>query len=212
MGAGPGVTSTALWALVPIKPLTQAKSRLAPVLDQGARAALVMAMLRHTLAILSQAPALAQVAVVTADSEVQQVAQAYGTISMPEGQTLGLNHSLTWAAAQAQALGATGILVIPGDLPMLSIRSVNLVLRLGLSSQLLIVPDREEQGTNALLMIPPDLIPFRFGPHSFQRHRAAAVARGLAPVIVRVADLAADLDVPDDLAWAASLLGADYEG
>ncbi|MCJ7549608.1 MAG: hypothetical protein MUQ30_07995, partial [Anaerolineae bacterium] len=62
-----------------------------------------------------------------------------------------------------------------------------------------IAPDRRELGTNALLVTPPDLVPFCFGPDSFRQHLAAAEAAGVTPIVFRSPDLAMDVDVPEDL-------------
>src|SRR5437868_2150541 len=63
-----------------------------------------------------------------------------------------------------------------------------------------VAPDRADVGTNALLLRPPRALVPAFGPASFDRHRAAARARGLSVAIVRLPALALDLDTPADLA------------
>jgi 2-phospho-L-lactate guanylyltransferase len=62
-----------------------------------------------------------------------------------------------------------------------------------------VAPCRHGTGTNALLIQPPGLIPFAFGPGSFAAHCAAARAAGVEPVIYRSATIALDLDTPEDL-------------
>jgi 2-phospho-L-lactate guanylyltransferase len=65
-----------------------------------------------------------------------------------------------------------------------------------------IAPSRRLDGTNALFLRPPGLIPFAFGPGSLEQHQQAARAMGLEPVIYRSPTTALDLDVPMDLeAW-----------
>jgi 2-phospho-L-lactate guanylyltransferase len=62
-----------------------------------------------------------------------------------------------------------------------------------------VAPCRHGTGTNALLILPPGLIPFAFGPDSFAAHCAAARAAGVEPVIYRSATITLDLDTPEDL-------------
>ncbi len=62
-----------------------------------------------------------------------------------------------------------------------------------------VAPCHHGTGTNALLVCPPGLIPFAFGPDSFAAHVAAARAAGVEPVIYRSATVALDLDTPEDL-------------
>jgi 2-phospho-L-lactate guanylyltransferase len=53
-----------------------------------------------------------------------------------------------------------------------------------------------------LLVRPPGLIPFAFGPDSFAAHCAAARAAGVQPVVHRSPTIALDLDTPED--WEIS--------
>jgi 2-phospho-L-lactate guanylyltransferase len=70
-----------------------------------------------------------------------------------------------------------------------------------------LVTDRAGDGTNALLLAPPDAIPFRFGPGSRAAHAAASKSAGAAYVEV-AGPLDLDLDTPDDL-LAAEAHGLD---
>jgi 2-phospho-L-lactate guanylyltransferase len=65
---------------------------------------------------------------------------------------------------------------------------------------IVIVPDRHGQGTNALLLSPPDVMTPAFGEGSFARHAALARAAGAAPRVVDVPSLGLDIDTADDLA------------
>jgi 2-phospho-L-lactate guanylyltransferase len=69
---------------------------------------------------------------------------------------------------------------------------------------LVIAPCRHRTGTNALLLRPPGLIPFAFGPDSFAAHCAAARAAGVEPVVHRANSLAFDLDTPED--WELGIM------
>mgnify|MGYP006287285691 FL=1 len=189
-----------IWAIVPIKPLAEAKSRLAPALTPEARRQLTVRLLHHTLSVLTQVETLAGVLVVSADDAVGRIAQAHDAAFLPEPEAPGLNVSLTVAADQAQAWGATGVLIVPGDLPQLDVASLEAVLTAAPTSPaLVIVPDRRERGTNVLLLKPPDLLPFRYGPGSFRRHLALAGARDVQPIVRRFPNLAIDADLPQDL-------------
>jgi 2-phospho-L-lactate guanylyltransferase len=64
---------------------------------------------------------------------------------------------------------------------------------------IVIAPDRPEDGTNVLLVRPPDAIHFSYGPASFTAHRAQAAEHGLIVHEYRSATTAFDIDVPDDL-------------
>jgi 2-phospho-L-lactate guanylyltransferase len=54
-------------------------------------------------------------------------------------------------------------------------------------------------GTNALLIQPPEILPFAFGADSFEAHLVAARRRGLDVKICERPHLAFDLDTAGDL-------------
>ncbi len=188
-----------IWALIPVKPLAESKTRLALALKPPDRVKLVRAMLHHTLQVLGRVRKLGGVAVVTPDVAVSALAIEYGARVLHEPCAPGLNASLSWATTHLRDAGAGGVLVIPGDLPLLREESVEALLAAATSPGVVVSPDRHRQGTNALLVAPPSLIPYRFGRDSFQRHQDAATAAGVKPVVVETPDLAADVDLPEDL-------------
>jgi 2-phospho-L-lactate guanylyltransferase len=72
-----------------------------------------------------------------------------------------------------------------------------------------IVPDRHGTGTNGLLLSPPDAIAPSFGPGSFERHRALALAAGMPCRVERPPSLLLDIDTGADLAVLRERLAAD---
>jgi 2-phospho-L-lactate guanylyltransferase len=71
------------------------------------------------------------------------------------------------------------------------------------------VPDRHGTGTNGLLLTPPDAISPSFGPGSFERHRALALAAGLPCRVERPPSLLLDIDTGADLAALRERLTAE---
>jgi 2-phospho-L-lactate guanylyltransferase (CobY/MobA/RfbA family) len=62
-----------------------------------------------------------------------------------------------------------------------------------------ISPDRKKEGTNALLVCPPDLIDFKYGKGSFKKHQKAAIEANARLEIYDLPSLELDLDEPEDL-------------
>jgi 2-phospho-L-lactate guanylyltransferase len=89
----------------------------------------------------------------------------------------------------------TLVVVAHGDLP--NARGLD---RLGEPDRVTLVPDLREDGTNVAVVPAGAGFRFSYGPGSFERHRAEAARLGLACDIVRDVRLAADVDVPADLA------------
>ena len=189
-----------LWAVVPVKPLPQAKSRLANVLTEAERVELCRRMLSRTLEILTGIQEIAGTLVVSADPVVRQLAAAAGGVPLPEPDPPNLNRALLLAREAAQAAGASAMLVLSADLPQLAASDVQAMLGLAASPPYLVIaPDKDGRGTNALLVAPAALIEFEFGADSFARHVARARAVGARVEICNLPALALDLDSPEDL-------------
>jgi 2-phospho-L-lactate guanylyltransferase len=62
-----------------------------------------------------------------------------------------------------------------------------------------LVPSRDGDGTNGLLLSPPGAFAPSFGPGSFARHLVQAAERGIACRTVRLPGLGLDIDEPHDL-------------
>ncbi|PDW01750.1 2-phospho-L-lactate guanylyltransferase [Candidatus Viridilinea mediisalina] len=188
-----------LHAIVPLKRLHQAKSRLAPVLPPESRRELVLEMLERVLHTL-QHPAVAAVWLVSAEPSVLALGSTWGALPLFD-HTQELNDALTYARTTVWEAGASALLVIPADVPLIIPADVAaLATALAQGSDVVLVPDEHGSGTNALgLRRQANDIPFCFGPASAHQHRAEATARGLTPQHLELPTLALDIDLPVNL-------------
>jgi 2-phospho-L-lactate/phosphoenolpyruvate guanylyltransferase len=184
------------------------KARLGEALDAEEREELVMGLLLHTLAVLGDWPVCRRIHLVSPDPVLQAATSQAGvevTVHRQEGE--GLNDGIAIGVEAARAEGAASLLVLPGDLPQLSVEALELLLTAadagvvaaGGGPLVAIVPADAGGGTNALLLRPPDAIAPAFGPGSFEAHLRAAEAAGVAVQVVNDPSLGYDLDTPDDL-------------
>ena len=96
-----------------------------------------------------------------------------------------LNGALRQGRDAAVAQGATAVLMLPADLPLLSAASLERLLDAADASlaagngrpMVAIAAADARGGTNALLLSPPDVIEPHFGNASFEAHLRAAAAR-----------------------------------
>jgi 2-phospho-L-lactate guanylyltransferase len=195
----PRESATKIWAVVPVKPLQQAKSRLKPVLRVRARARLARSFLAHTLDVLQSVDGIADIVVVSRDPMVHTQARARGVMPLAETESR-LNTAIAQACAYVAAQGASGALIVPTDLPLLAPADVEAIVAMALESECVVIaPDRRDEGTNALLLKSPQALQPAFGPGSFQAHQTQAAARGLPVHLYRSPTIALDIDLPDDL-------------
>ena len=196
-----------LHVVVPIRALSGGKRRLGPVLDAHEREALVIGCLRHTLDVLTSWRGAAVVHVVSPDPAVAPIARAAGARPLLQPGA-GLNAGILAARAVALAEGASALLVIPGDLPLLETgvlealaEAADAAVAAGSGQAIVVIaPADARTGTNALLISPPDAIEPGFGPGSLERHLRGAEAAGASTQLVVDPALGFDLDTPEDLA------------
>ena len=187
-----------MWAIVPLKSLEKAKQRLADVLSADERRLLMLAMARDVLTGLSRSTRLTGILIVSRTPEADALAQTFGTERFAESPDADLSEALTQASEHlAEHLGATGVLIVPADVPLLSPDELDRVL--AAHAAVTIVPDDENLGTNTLICSPPSCVPYLFDGKSFKPHTEAAYRAGLTPRIVRSDNLALDIDTPADL-------------
>ncbi|MCZ7569394.1 MAG: 2-phospho-L-lactate guanylyltransferase [Ardenticatenaceae bacterium] len=192
------------WVLVPAKKPELSKTRLAPLLPPGTRAALARRLLARLLHLLGAARArglVAEIVVVSPDPGLLALAATRGAYPLVE-MVHTLNGALDEAQRAAVARGAAATLVLPTDLPSLCLADIaRLVERGRRAPSVVLAPSRRDGGTNALLQRPAGLIPFAFGPDSAQWHAGFTRKRGVPLAILRTPGLAFDLDLPED--WCA---------
>jgi 2-phospho-L-lactate guanylyltransferase len=187
-------------ALVPVKALGQAKGRLAALLSQEERRALVLAMLEDVLRALQAVPRVDHLAVVSPDADVLAHAEELGADPLSERPNCrGVNQALAHASAALCDRGAGALLVVAADLPAALPTDIGAALSALPEKGVALVPT-DDRGTGAIALRPPDVIPFRFGPRSSVAHKREAVARGLPARVLHLPSLSRDVDEPNDLA------------
>lgn len=194
---GPGRSGHPVTAVVPVKPLPWAKSRLA--LPGELRRALALAFALDTVATLSRSLSVTGIIVVTADADVERSLRGQPVrLLHDEGGGLGKAVSAGCRAAGSWRPGA-GVAVVPADLPCLRTTDVEDVLSAAAGLDGAFVPDRSSRGTTLLVCPPGRLVVPQYGPGSAGRHSALGLRRlDHAPARARH-----DVDTVEDLDLAA---------
>lgn len=189
-------------ALVPLKDLVQAKSRLAGVLRPAERRALAQAMAEDVLTVLSGHSGIAQITLVSDDPGAGLLAQKYGARCWSE-QSLGacgLNALIQNASERLLADSEEPLLVLHADLPLLTAGDISAVLSSQRTLQGLIIGcDRRGRGTNLLAFNAAHTPCFCFGPDSCARHMASARSAGVPVQILQRSGIGVDVDEAPDL-------------
>lgn len=190
-----------MWAVIPVRSLSDAKRRLARVLDPGQRAALARAMLHDVLKIATSAKVLDGVLLVSADLEAIDIAKQYGAETLAEPAPTGYSAAVAAAGRKLSSQGVGGFLHLPADVPLATIGEIEQVTaEHGSAPAVTVVPDLDRRGTNCLALSPPDLLTPAFGPDSCSRHCELATAAGVTPKVLNLPGLGLDIDTGADLA------------
>jgi 2-phospho-L-lactate guanylyltransferase len=187
-----------LWLIIPVKPFGEGKSRLHHVLDASQREALSRRLLRGVIDTVNESVLAERMLVISRDPAVLGLARAAGTATMPETGD-ELNAALESARDQAMAWGAGAVLILPSDLPLVTVDDLARLYALAAEGEGVVIAPSRDGGTNALLLRPAHLLDFSYGPDSFRRHCQQARAEGHRCRVLESPTLAFDLDWPQDL-------------
>ncbi|MGE0823983.1 MAG: 2-phospho-L-lactate guanylyltransferase [Candidatus Binatia bacterium] len=193
------------FVVVPVKSLSLGKSRLAVCLSSQARSALSRAMLTDVVISARHAAAVHRVVMVSSDPSLLELARQLGADAVDEGHPRGLNGAAEVGTNFCLQQGATAVLILLADLPLVTPDDVDLLFRqVQSSAQVTVVPCKEGDGTNALLRVPPVVVPTRFGGPSLVAHQQIAGQYGIPCHVIEVPRIAFDLDSVADLHWLAA--------
>ena len=174
-------------AIVPVKGLAGAKTRLAPLLSAEERARLVVEMLDGVLTACREASAIDGTLLVTPDPALAR-----------DGASLlvdaGTGHADAVALALADPRAAGGALVVMADCPLVTAESLD---ALAASARPLALARARDGGVNALALQEVDGFRPRFGIPAGTTV-AEARAAGYDPVVLDDPRLALDVDRPED--------------
>lgn len=186
-------------AIVPLNVLGKSKARLAPLLKPAEREQLTVAMLKDVLSVLRNAKRIRSVTVVSADRTVRGICRRFGASFLWEGKRRGLNKGVKLAIRSCERRGASSVLVIHSDLPLLKPVEIERFLERSRGYSVALTPSKDRDGTNALLMTPPHVMRPVFGKDSFHRHLRLARRKRARNRILRFKGIGFDVDEPRDL-------------
>ena len=120
----------------------------------------------------------------------------------------GLCHAYSTAAADLLVRGASTMLLLPADIPLVTKADIEALLAEHRCPGVSLAAAGSDGGTNALLVSPPTIIAPAFGDNSCLRHIAHAREQGFQPAVVNTPGLSLDVDTVEDI---RALLAAGRE-
>lgn len=184
-------------AIIPMKPLSEGKSRLSQDLTADQRADLVLGLLRRVIVAIRGA-GMDTIWVVGGDERVNELTHLLGVDRLEELGT-DLNDTLKKAFALAFEHGKSALFVA-GDLPFLKPADIHSMMQASRrQGNVTLAPARRDGGTNSILV--PLGVPLEpeLGSASFMKHLTQAAQLETSVAINSSQGLGFDLDVVDDL-------------
>lgn len=185
--------------LIPVKNLSGAKQRLAPILDQTSRTELAQAMLHDVVSAVAGWSGRPACAMVTGDPFAIELAAKYNFEVIPDPANPGETGAIEMATKVCMARCENNTLVIPADIPLIQADELKQIFTLAPAEGSVLAPAADGRGTNAAFRRPANLFPLRFGNDSFKPHLAAAKATGKVCIVLQLPGIGVDVDNPEDL-------------
>lgn len=183
--------------IIPIKPFSEAKTRLSGAFGPAQRAEIAQRLARRVLTAVRDARLGA--IVVTADSSARISAVEFDAVLVNEELPAGLNAAWHLGIQEAESLGFASALLLPADLPLVKAADIRAAMRRPGIDGIVLSPSRDGDGTNALCIPLPSPIRLSYGPGSFARHVRSALDSGAGVRVIRRPGLVIDVDHPADL-------------
>ena len=180
---------------LPVKSLSEAKSRLDPLLTPLERAVLTLAMLEDVLDATQQLAGW-ETWIISPDEAVLEIAVRRGVTPIVE-ETPSLPAAMAQVDQEAEGRRAEAVAVLLPDTPFMTAAALTKALHtLG---PVVLGPATDGTGTNLLIRRPPGVLAAQFGPDSYRRHLQKAAEAGIPTAVVELPEIGFDLDLPGDI-------------
>ncbi len=189
-----------MWAVIPVKQISQAKQRLSKILSSEERRDFFSAMLEDVLSMMVKIDFFEKIILATNCPHVISIAGRHGITHFETGPDDGLNQAAGETVNHLLENGISDMFLIPADIPLITEEEINSAIKAHPSApSLTIIPSRDKLGSNCLLLSPPSRMPLKFGPDSYFRHLEIAKSNGLKINPMELPGFGLDIDEPKDL-------------
>ena len=188
------------YILVPFKNFKNAKSRLRKDLSNSETEKLAKLMLEDVLSEVSKSKLADRKFLLTNDSSAMSLGIKYGIEIIEEKIQVDESTSVDNACNYLKTIGASAVLRLPGDIPNIEAKDIDLLINEGKHDGVsIIVPSDSGTGTNAFYKCPPDVISSSFGENSFQKHIKSFITKDIKFKVMEIENISVDIDSLEDI-------------
>jgi 2-phospho-L-lactate/phosphoenolpyruvate guanylyltransferase len=186
------------WAVIPVKGLTESKTRLSTYLQGDRRRILVEALLDDVLSSIIRSKSYRTIMVVSPDENVGSRIRSQD-VSFLKQTGIGLNRAVEQANRLAALGHARSLTTVLADIPLVEPADFKEFVGLGSPGRRVVMAPSKKGGTNLMLTSPPGVISPSYGRWSYSKHLRQAQAEGLTAYSVSNGRISFDIDTMSDL-------------
>src|SRR5438105_6681227 len=186
------------WAVIPVKGLTESKTRLSTSLQGDKRRILVEALLEDVLSSIIRSRVYGTVMVISPDENVVSRIRPQ-EVSFLKQTGVGLNRAIEQANRLATQKHVRSVSTILADIPLVEPGDFKELLSIGTAVPRVVMAPSLKGGTNVLLTSPPGVISPSYGRWSYSKHLHQAQVRGVNAYSMSNSRISFDIDTTSDL-------------
>jgi 2-phospho-L-lactate guanylyltransferase len=188
-------------AIIPVKTFSRAKSRLG--LSQEKTEQLCKIMLDEVLSAISQSQ-ISKTIIISKDEAAFEIAKKYDAIQILEERENGVNAAVALAEKHLLQNGFDASVVFPQDIPLMRPQDIDELLKYQKTPQLIVVPSRKFDGTNALFRSPVNVMETHYDEDSYKIHLTTGKSRNIPTSFALISRIMWDVDDQSDLEFIMS--------
>src|SRR5688572_24365756 len=187
-------------AVIPMKSLHSAKSRLSNILTAQQRKNLAMYLLDATITELKKSNFISEIIIVSIDKAVENYS-CLNNLKFIKDSDEGVNKAVILADNYCINNGINANIVIPHDLPFISAKEIDEICTISNKYHkcIIICPSKRFDGTNILFRKPPDVIKTHYDDNSYINHLKEARKFNIPIESLDLDKLKLDIDTKEDL-------------
>jgi 2-phospho-L-lactate guanylyltransferase len=186
------------WAVIPVKGLTESKTRLSTSLQGDKRRILVEALLEDVLSSVIRSRVFGTVMVISPDENVGSRIRLQ-EVSFLKQAGDGLNRAVEQANGLAMQKHAGSVTTVLADIPLVEPGDFKELVSIGSAVRRVVMAPSLKGGTNVLLTSPPGVISPSYGRWSYSKHLRQAQSSGLNAYSISNSRISFDIDTMSDL-------------
>jgi 2-phospho-L-lactate guanylyltransferase len=187
-------------AVIPMKNLHYAKSRLSNILTLQQRKELVLFLFNITIKTLKKSKFISEIIVVSSDKTIEKFSFKNRLIFIKDLDN-GVNNAIILADRYCVQNNIDANIVIPHDLPFISVKEIDYICNISekYPKCVIICPSKRFDGTNILFRKPPRVIATFYDNNSYLNHLKEAEKFNIPLESINLDNLMFDIDTREDL-------------